>query len=214
MDFLEIYWTDVYKTGHKPMLPKGSSLMYSNLTPRSGRLANFPNSTHVVSAGQQKTVREIKHDWDVNFFQRPVEEIYQFGKDLTEMLMLDEPFDVSHFVELHELGYLPIKVKSIKEGTLIPYKIPMLTIVNTKPLNGYVADWIVNYLETILSAESWMTPTSATLALQYKKIGHQYIMKTDPESKWFLDYQFHDFSMRGMPGKSAIGHDFTLESQV
>ncbi len=43
MNFLEIYWTDVYKTGHKPMLPEGSTLMYSNNTPRSGKYSNCPN---------------------------------------------------------------------------------------------------------------------------------------------------------------------------
>ena len=201
---LELYWTDVYKTGHKLMLPPGSTLMYSNFTPRSGKWSNCPNNGKILSFGQQMTVRKMQADWKESFFDRPVEEIYQFGRDMTEMLMLKEPFDVSHFVALHQLGYLPIEIKAIEEGNLIPYKIPLYDIVNTKPLNGFIADWIVNYLETILSAESWHSPTSATLGYSFRKLGHEWIMKTDPENIWFLDYQFHDFSMRGMPGKSAI----------
>lgn len=206
LDFLEIYWTDVYKTGHKFMLPPGSWTMYSNMTPRSGKLANFPNSKGVISAGQQKTVRQMKWDWDANFFNRPVEEIYQFGKDMTEMLMLSEPYDVSHLIALHSLGYLPLRIKAIPEGMFVPYKVPLYTAVNTHPTGkaGFIFDWLVNYLETIWSAESWQTPTSATTAYEYRKLGLEYAKETDPENLWFVDYQFHDFSMRGMGGKSSI----------
>ncbi len=204
MNFLEIYWTDVYKTGHKPMLPEGSTLAYSNNTPRSGKNSNCPNNEEVVVFGQQMLVRKMKKDWDDNFFKRPIEEIDKFGEDLTKMLMLSIPYDTSHFKELHKLGYLPIRIKSLKEGSVTPYKIPSFTIVNTKPLNGFVADWLVNYLETILSAESWQAPTSATLSRCLRQLGHKWISKTDINNLWFLDYQFHDFSMRGMGGKSAI----------
>lgn len=216
MDFLEIYYTDVYKTGHQPMLPEGSTLMNSNFTPRSGKHANFPDSQGVVAAGMQKTVRALHEDWQKNFFDRPVEEIEQFGKDMTAMLMLSEPFDVTHFKDLHALGYLPIRFKAIEEGRFIPYKIPMYTIQNTVPLNGKVFDWIVNYLETVLSAESWQCPTSATLAREFRKLGKEWLTKTDPENLWLLDYQFHDFSMRGMGGKSACinsGLGFAMASR-
>ena len=202
--FLEIYWTDVYKTAHKFMLPVGSYLMYSNLTPRSGKLSNVKNSKFIISAGQQKLVRAMKHDWDVNFFERDVEDIYQFGRDMTEMLMLETPYDVSHFVALHELGYLPLCVKAIPEGLKIPYKVPLFTVYNTHPVSNMVFDWLVNYLETIGSSEAWQAPTSATTAYAYRELGLDWAKKTDPENLWFVDYQFHDFSMRGMGGKSAI----------
>jgi nicotinamide phosphoribosyltransferase len=204
MNFLEIYWTDVYKTGHKPMLPVGSTLMYSNNTPRSGKHSNCPNDGEVVQFGQQKLVRQMYHDWNTNFFNRPIQEIDKFGEDMTMMLGLSEPYDVTHFKELHKLGYLPVRIKSLEEGTVTPYKIPSFTIVNTQPLNGYVADWIVNYLETILSAEFWQGQTSATFVRSLRQLGKKWIMKTNPEAIGFLDFQFHDFSMRGMGGKSAI----------
>ena len=204
MNFLEIYWTDVYKTGHKFMLPPGSSLMYSNFTPRSGKWSNCPNNGKIVSFNQQMLVRKLKEDWDTNFFQRPIEDIYQFGLDMTNMLLLKEPYDVSHFLAMHKLGYLPIEIKAIEEGNLIPYKIPLFDIVNTKPINNEIFDWLVNYLETLLSGESWQAPTSATLAYAFRKLGHKWTLKTDAENLWFLDYQSHDFSMRGMPGKSAM----------
>lgn len=203
-NFLELWWTDSYKTSHRSMLPAGSTMMNSNNTPRSSKLANFPNSKGIIAFGAQKLVREMKEDWDLNFFQRPIEEIDQFGADLTAHLMLKEPYDVSHFKALHKLGYLPLRVKAIEEGTFLPYRIPMTTIVNTQPLNNQVFDWLVNYLETINSAEAWQMPTSATLGFQFKKLGRARALRTDSENLWFVDYQFHDFSMRGMGGKSAI----------
>jgi len=204
MDFLEIYWTDVYKTGHKPMLPTGSTLMYSNNTPRSGKYSNSPNNGEIVVFGQQMLVRKMKKDWDNNFFNRPVEDIILFGEDMTTMLGLSTPYDISHIVALHKLGYLPVRIKAMEEGSVVPYKIPSFTIVNTQPLDGTIVDWLVNYLETILSAESWQAPTSATFVRSLRKLGKEFIMKTNPEAIGFLDYQFHDFSMRGMGGKSAI----------
>jgi nicotinamide phosphoribosyltransferase len=203
-NWLEIYWTDTYKVGHKPMLPVGSTLMQSNFTPRSGKNSNCPNGNQIVSFGQQMLVRKIKEDWDTNFFNKPIEFIDQFAKDMGNLLMWDHPIDVSHFKALHQLGYLPIEIRAIQEGTLIPYKVPFYTIVNTQPLNGEIFDWIVNYLETILSAESWQAPTAATTAYCLRKLGQNWIAKTDPENAWFVDYQFHNFSMRGMDGKSSI----------
>lgn len=208
MNFLEIYWTDVYKVGHKPMLPEGSTLMMSNMTPRSGKHANVPDCTGVVSAGMQKTVRQLHEDWQDNFFLLPIEEIDQFAIDMARMVdptnPNPDPINVTHFKALHKLGYLPIRFKAIEEGRFIPYKVPMYTIVNTQPLGEDVFDWIVNYLETILSAEGWCAPTSATLGLAFRKLGNYYHTKTDSDNLWLLDYTFHDFSMRGMNGKSAI----------
>lgn len=203
-DILELYWTDVYKTGHKSMLPSGSLLMASNLTPRSNKRSNIPDSKGVIVATVQKTVRKMHTDWNRNFFRLNPAVIYQFSQDMTDMLMLNEPFDVTHMIELHKLGYLPIRIKAITEGEYLPYGVPMITITNTAPINGYVADWIVNYLETILSSESWQGPTSATLAFEFKKLGKKWIDKTNSKDSWILEYMFHDFSMRGMGGKSAI----------
>ena len=203
-NFLEIYWTDVYKTGHRSMLPANSTMMVSNFTPRSGKHSNVKENDGVVSFGQQMLVRKMVTDWKINFFDRPVEEIYQFQKDMTAMLMLKEDYNVDHFLALHKLGYLPIEIRSIEEGRIIPYKVPMLSIQNTVTLDNQIYDWIVNYLETILSSEAWLAPTSATSIRAFRALGKNWLQKTAPDSMWFLDYMFHDFSMRGMGGKSSI----------
>jgi nicotinamide phosphoribosyltransferase len=115
-------------------------------------------------------------------------------------MYLGTDYDVTHFEKLHDLGYLPIHVKGIEEGTLVPMKVPVLTIYNTHP-DFY---WVTNYLETILSNLLWKPMTSATIAHQYRKVLTKWQEKTDAEKGWFIDWQGHDFSMRGMDSVEAV----------
>jgi nicotinamide phosphoribosyltransferase len=115
-------------------------------------------------------------------------------------MYLNTDYDVSHFEALHDLGYLPIVVKALPEGTLVPIKVPVLTIYNTHP-DFY---WVTNYLETILSNLLWKPMTSATIAHQYRKVLTKWQEKTDAEKSWFIDWQGHDFSMRGMDSVEAV----------
>jgi nicotinamide phosphoribosyltransferase len=113
---------------------------------------------------------------------------------------LGTDYDVSHFERLHDLGYLPINVKSLPEGTKAPIKVPVLTIYNTHP-DFY---WVTNYLETILSNLLWKPMTSATIAHQYRKVLTEWMLKTDKSNHQFIDWQGHDFSMRGMDSVEAV----------
>ncbi len=197
--------TDGYKTGHHQQYPKGTTLVYSNFTPRS--LKHAPKHCHeIVSFGQQMMMKIIHDAFQEDFFSRPKDEVC--GDMKRELSMyLNTDYDVSHFEELHDLGYLPIKVKVIEEGTILPAKVPVLTIYNTKP-EFY---WITNYLETIISNLLWKPMTSATIAHNYRKVLTKWQEKTDAERAWFIDWQGHDFSMRGMDSidatvSSGIGH--------
>jgi nicotinamide phosphoribosyltransferase len=115
-------------------------------------------------------------------------------------MYLGMDYDVSHFEKLHDLGYLPINVKSLPEGTKAPIKVPVMTIYNTHP-NFF---WVTNYLETILSNLLWKPMTSATIAHQYRKVLTKWMEKTDKTNHQFIDWQGHDFSMRGMDSVEAV----------
>ena len=197
--------TDGYKTGHHQQYPKGTTLVYSNFTPRSNKYAP-KGCDQIVSFGQQMVVQQIHEAFQKEFFDRPKEEVC--GEMRTELSMyLGTNYDVSHFEALHDLGYLPIAVKALPEGTLVPIKVPVLTIYNTDP-RFY---WITNYLETIISNLLWKPMTSATIAHTYRKVLTKWQEKTDAEKGWFIDWQGHDFSMRGMDSaeatiSSGLGH--------
>lgn len=190
--------TDGYKTGHHQQYPKGTTLVYSNFTPRSNKYAP-KGCDQVVSFGQQMVIQQIHEAFQKEFFSRPKSEVC--GEMKTELSMyLGTDYDVSHFEALHDLGYLPIAVKALPEGTLVPIKVPVLTIYNTHP-DFY---WVTNYLETILSNLLWKPMTSATIAHQYRKVLTKWQEKTDVFRGWFIDWQGHDFSMRGMDSAEAV----------
>lgn len=200
-----LFLTDGYKTGHHQQYPKGTTLVYSNFTPRSNKYAP-EGCDQLVSFGQQMVIKQIHEAFDKEFFSKPKDEVCgEMKRELS--LYLNTDYDVSHFEALHDLGYLPIVVKSIEEGTLVPMKVPVLTIYNTHP-DFY---WITNYLETVISNLLWKPMTSATIAHTYRKVLTRWQEKTDAERGWFIDWQGHDFSMRGLDSidatiSSGLGH--------
>lgn len=193
-----LFLTDGYKTGHHQQYPKGTTLVYSNFTPRSNKYAPA-GCDEVVSFGQQMVMKQIHEAFDKDFFSRPKEEVCgEMKRELSMYLGTD--YDIAHFEALHDLGYLPINVKVLEEGTLVPIKVPVLTVYNTHP-EFY---WITNYLETIISNLLWKPITSATIAKAYRKLFSEWQLKTDAEKTWFVDWQAHDFSMRGLDSVDAV----------
>lgn len=197
--------TDGYKVGHHKMYPKGTELVYSNFTPRSNKYAP-KGCDKVLAFGQQMVMKQIHDLFADNFFGRPKEEVCEEIKKEYDFY-LGGDYDISHIQSLHELGYLPIKVKSIPEGTLVPIKTPVLTIYNTEP----EFFWITNFLETLISNLLWKPMTSATIGYQYKKLLTSWAKKTDKSNLGFVDFQAHDFSMRGLDSldatiSSGLGH--------
>lgn len=197
--------TDGYKTGHHNQYPKGTEEVYSNWTPRSNKYAP-KGCDKIVSFGQQYVFQWLHDYFEDNFFSKPKAEVCNEIKEELSMY-LNADYDVTHFEKLHDLRYLPIRVKSLPEGVEVPVRVPMITVVNTDK-EFY---WITNFLETILSAMLWQPITSASIALCYKRIFKKWALLTDEENIGFIDFQGHDFSMRGMGGLqsavlSGMGH--------
>jgi len=198
-----LYYSDGYKVGHKRMLAPNTNFLYGTWIPRSIKHAN-KGITKILSFGQQLTWRWLHDEFTENFFKLPLEQAMKFGKDMSLYLMQD--FNASHFEELHKVGYLPIKAKSLPEGIETNPNVPHMTFINTK--SGFA--WLTLYLETIVSSLAWVSSTSATTALQYRRNAKHWVMKTDPTNAWLIDYMCHDFSARGMSPfdmiSSGMGH--------
>lgn len=183
---------DGYKTSHHRMYPEGTTLVYSNYTPRS--VKRMPEQAkEIVVFGSQYVIKFIHELYQENFFNLPKEEVCNEAKVyLSSYLGCD--YDVSHFEALHDLGYLPLEVKSLTEGTIIGERIPTFTIYNTHK-DFY---WLPNFLETLISSLMWKPMHSASMAYGYKKILTKYAKETDANNLGFVDFQAHDFSFRGM----------------
>lgn len=197
--------TDFYKTDHKSQYPQGTTEVYSTWIPRTSRIKEIDK---VVFFGLQAFIKEyLIKDFKESFFDRDIKEICNEYVLQIYHSTMNTP-DIDHIKALHKLGYLPIEIKALAEGTRCPLRVPMLTIVNTHPDFA----WITNFLETLLSCQLWQPCTSATKAYELRKIIDKYYAETvDEDNYCFSNFALHDFSMRGMSSlKSAelsgMGH--------
>ncbi|RQO65054.1 nicotinate phosphoribosyltransferase [Pedobacter sp. KBW01] len=196
--------TDGYKVDHRRQYPEQTTLVYSNWTPRKTR---YEEINHVVLFGLQYFIKKyIIEEFDKNFFSQPKEEVLKKYARRINNYLGENQVGTAHIGALHDLGYIPMVFKSLPEGSKVPLRIPMFTMYNTLP----EFFWLTNYFETLLSAVIWLPCNSATLALQYRGILERAAAETSSVPE-FVNWQGHDFSMRGMGGieaavTSAAGH--------
>ncbi len=190
--------SDFYKQSHRIQYPANTELVYSNFTPRSGKYYKG-ELDKVVFFGLQYFIKNVLIDtFNEEFFNQPLDKVLSDYKRIIKNCLFVENPDTSHIESLHKLGYLPLEVKALDEGSLVNYQIPVLTVVNTLP----DFFWLTNYIETAMSADLWMLSNNATLAYEYKQICNKYADITC-DNKEHLPFQCHDFSFRGMPGVEA-----------
>ena len=194
--------TDSYKLSHKHMEPDETKRIYSNFTPRFGYYFKRRFENHdgnVVVFGMQGFVaEELKHSWDKYFFSRPLEEVME------ELTLIFFPYigmsreKLEHFEKLHKLGYLPLKVKALPEGSIVPLNTPVMTVVNTHD----DFSWLTNYIESVLSLNLHKPMTVATIARELSQLADYWWDKTVVDQT-FKCFAIHDFSLRGHDAKAA-----------
>lgn len=196
---------DFYKVSHREQYPAGTEVVYSTWTPRSGKHA--PNLKEVVVFGHQGFIKEFLIDFfNDNFFARAKSDVVaEYTRYIKFCLSVQNP-DTSHIEDLHDLGYLPLKIKSLDEGTVVPFRVPVLTVENTDPRFF----WLTNYFETLASSNLWKPATTASIARVYRNLLDNYALETAGATDG-VQFQGHDFSMRGMSGledaaRAGIGH--------
>ncbi len=186
---------DGYKVGHVLQYPIDTQFVYSNLTPRKSRTGS---DTHVVFFGLQYFIEEyLIRQFNENFFARPEADVLAAYRRRIDNYLGPNAISYDHITALHRYGKLPIKIKALKEGTKVPFGVPMLTLCNTAP----EFFWVTNMLETIMSAVLWKGCTSATSAHKFRQAFEKFSALTvNGDANPFIDWQGHDFSFRGMSG--------------
>lgn len=191
MNYNPLLLTDFYKACHHAQYNKDIEYITSYYTPRMTRLENQDD---VVMFGLQSFIQEyFIEKFNSNFFNRNKVELMDEYKYLLEQTIghkvADDAYD--KVSELYDLGYLPIKVNAIPEGTLVPIKVPMFEITNTHPEFA----WLVNALETLMSTSLWHGMISATVGYQYRQIANKWYEKTVESGN--PKFALGDFSFRG-----------------
>lgn len=189
---------DFYKISHRAMYPEKTELVYSTWTPRATRMSGVDQ---VVWFGGQAFIQEYLVDlFQEHFFKRPKSDVVAEYARVIKFTLGDAKPETQHLEELHDLGYLPLSIKALPEGTIVPLRVPVMTIQNTHPKFF----WLTNFIESLASSELWQPSTSATIAHEYKKLLDWYSNETVGDTS-FVQFQGHDFSMRGMSSlRSAI----------
>lgn len=182
---------DAYKYSHHKFYPEGMDSMYSYLESRGGKFES------TVFYGLQIFLKEYLED--VAITKHDVDEAYHYLGTKHGVFGREDVFDRDKFdyiVEEHG-GKLPVKIKAVKEGTVVPTKNVLMTIESTDPKCA----WLTNFLETIL-LQVWYPITVATLSREVRKIvtkAFDDMTDYDEETKNFLiDFVLNDFGFRGV----------------
>lgn len=194
--------TDFYKLTHLAQYRPELTHFTSYLTPRSSRLKNIDKM--VFFGLSSFCYKYLYKDFNETFFDVPADRIKQeYYEALVNGLGYDiEAVDktLEKVLALHELGYLPIEVNALPEGTLVPMQVPAIEIRSTHKDFCFVAQSI----ESLLSCLIWHPSMSATVGYEYGKIvKYYYDMTVDNADTWKRGCC--DFSMRGQESyESAI----------
>ena len=182
--------TDSYKVTHWRQYPQGTTRVHSYFESRGGEFAE------TVFFGLQYYLH--------NYLGHPVsqEDIEEADEFFAAHFGTRDLFNRAgwqHIVTNHG-GYLPVVIRAVPEGTVVPTGNVLMTIENTDP----VVPWLTNYLETLL-VQVWYGTTVATLSREMKQLIQHYLEKTgDPT---LIDFKLHDFGFLGVSSveSAAVG---------
>ena len=194
---------DFYKAVHRNMLPKGITKSVSYFTPRKSRVDKWDK---VVMFGLQAFIKDYLIEYfDENFFFLEEEEVIRdYERILTYALGVDT-FSSKEVRALHSLGYLPIEISALPEGTMVPMHVPMFEITNTHPDFA----WLPQALESLISAEMWHPMLSATVGRTYREIVNKYyelsVDDSVPKARALGDFSFRGQECLQSAVKSSAG---------
>lgn len=190
MDFrrMVMLYSDSYKQCHPKMYPDNQETLVSYLTPRKAMNPEFPK---MVVYGVQPFLIEMRHAFE-QFFNANVNDVmHEYDHYISGHLGLDNVAR-DRIVELHELGYLPLEIRALPEGSIVNMGVPIVEMRNTHPRFA----WLVQWVECLLQTEVWPMCAYATVGWEYHKVAEHYYSLTAPKANPFM--AMADFGFRGM----------------
>lgn len=178
--------TDSYKCSMFLQMPPGTTGVYSYIESRGGRY------DRTVFFGLQAFIKEYL-----------LEPITQSDIDVADEILTahGEPFNRAgwqYILDKHS-GFLPVVIRAVPEGMVVPVRNVLATIENTDP----ECFWLTTWLETALLRAIWYPTTVATQSWTIKQVINDFLEKTgDPSS---INFKLHDFSARGVSSLETSG---------
>lgn len=182
--------SDTYKQCHDRMYPTGLTKLVSYWVPRKSMLET---QNKMVFFGLQAFIKEYLIEYfNDNFFVLTKDEVLELYTDSMDIQIGKENYDLDKIIKLHRLGYLPLQIRALPEGTLVPMGIPCIEITNT--YDDFA--WLVQWIECILQVELWKPCCHATIGYMYRQIADRWYEKTVENIPSSMACA--DFGMRGM----------------
>ena len=178
--------TDSYKVSMFKQYPAGTTGVYSYIESRGGKY------DETVFFGLQSFIKEYL-----------LEPITQADIDIADAILTahGEPFNREgweYILSAHN-GYLPLIIRAVPEGTVVPVKNVLATIENTDPN----VPWLTTWVETPILRAVWYGTTVATQSKFIKNIILDYLEKSgDPTT---IGFKLHDFGARGVSSLESAG---------
>ena len=189
-DVMALLLSDTYKQCHDRMYPKGLTKLVSSWVPRKSMLKR---QDKMVFFGLQAFIKEYLIGYfNDNFFGKTEEDVVSQYKETMNIQIGDGNYDIDKIVQLHRLGYLPLEIRALPEGTMVTMGIPCIEITNTHENFA----WLVQWIECILQVELWKPCCHATIGNMYRNIADHWYGKTTDGISGKLACA--DFGMRGM----------------
>ena len=163
---------DFYKAVHAEMLPKGITKSVSYFTPRMSRVKRWDKLVIFALQGFIKTY--LIDYFNKEFFGKSFPIVIADYRRIMDATLGVDAYNIKKIEQLHMLGYLPIEIVALPEGTLVPVHVPMFGITNTHPDFA----WLPQALESLISAEMWHPMIAATVGYTYRQIVNEYYDKT------------------------------------
>ncbi len=198
MNISPLLLCDFYKTVHSEQYPKGITKLVSYFTPRMTRIKE---EDKLIMFGLQSFIKQYLIEYfDDNFFKKSKDEVLNEFNRILKYTLGEGTYKDEKISDLHTLGYLPLEIKAVKEGTRVPIKVPMIEISNTH--DDFA--WLVNSIETLMSCSLWHPMISANVGYRYRKLVNKYYeISVDDDVK--RARALGDFSMRGQESlESAV----------
>lgn len=193
METLSILLCDYYKMCHADQYDPRINKLVSYATPRGCRL---PGKDYVVNFGIQAFCKEflIEH-FNKNFFNLHRSRVEREMRDfLTNTLPgVDVDKIVKRVLDLHDLGYLPISLRTVPEGGKVKLKCPNIELVTTNP----DFSWIGGYIESLMSSDSWKQMIDATVGHWYRETANKYYEMTADDWQSKVRSAMSEFGFRG-----------------
>lgn len=181
--------TDSYKASHWLQYPPGTDATFFYVESRGGAY------DRTLFFGLQSILK--------TYLARPIchADIDEARSVLTAH---GEPFNEAgwrHVVQRHG-GRLPVRIRAVPEGSVIPTHQVLMTIESTDP----AAFWLPSYLETLL-LRVWYPTTVATISWHAKQTIRHFLECTSDDPEGQLPFKLHDFGARGVSSleSAAIG---------